>query len=47
MGEPQERQFALAPGAPAPRVMRPLGEEVETEPVTSPLEDWLDLLLGG
>jgi hypothetical protein len=46
MGEPEERPFALAPGAPAPAAMEPLGADDPTTATTSPLEDWLELLVG-
>jgi hypothetical protein len=46
MGEPDERPFALAPGAPAPPPMEPLGADDPTTAVTTPLEDWLELLVG-
>lgn len=46
MGELPERSFALAPGAPPPPVITPLGHETVVVPPTTPLDDWLDLLLG-
>ena len=46
MGEPGERVFTLAPGAPAPPPITPLGAPPE-QPATTPLEDWLTLLFGG
>ena len=45
-GERAERPFALAPGAPAPPSMEPLGAADPTTAVTTPLEDWLELLVG-
>lgn len=45
-GERAERPFALAPGAPAPASMEPLGADDPTTAVTTPLEDWLELLVG-
>ncbi len=46
MGEPVEHPFALAPGAPAPAAMTPLGGGDSDSPATTPLDDWLDLLIG-
>ncbi len=46
IGAPGERRFDLAPGAPPPPVLTPLGHEVTTASATTPLEDWLDLLIG-
>ncbi|MFN8623186.1 MAG: hypothetical protein U0869_20800 [Chloroflexota bacterium] len=46
MGEPAERPYALQAGAPPPPSMVPLGEDPATTTTSTPLEDWLDLLLG-
>lgn len=46
MGAPGERAFALAPGAPPPPEMVPLGQDPVTASTSTPLEDWLDLLVG-
>jgi cell division protein FtsB len=46
MGQPGEHAFGLAPGAPAPAPMVPLGgASVVSAPVT-PLDNWLSLLFG-
>jgi cell division protein FtsB len=45
MGLPGERAFALEPGAPPAPVITPLGDD-GTAPGASPLEAWLDLLVG-
>jgi len=46
-GVPNERPFALADGAPPPPSITPLGGGSEASPPpTTPLEDWLRLLLG-
>lgn len=45
-GVPGERSFALAPSAPPPPVMVPLGEDPVTAAMSTPLDDWLDLLVG-
>ena len=45
-GLPAERLFALAPGAPPPPSMVPLGQAPVTATARSPLDDWLDLLVG-
>jgi hypothetical protein len=47
MGVPVERPFALAPGAPPPPELRPLGQPRE-RPVASstPVDDWVELLIG-
>jgi cell division protein FtsB len=47
MGAPGEHAFALEPGAPDPRPITPLGSADEAPASTSPLDDWLKLLLGG
>jgi hypothetical protein len=46
MGVPAEKPFARAPGAPPPAPMTPLGHADPVTAVTTPLEDWLDLLVG-
>jgi hypothetical protein len=47
MGKPGERAFGLAPGAPAPAPMIPLGGSAVTPAPATPLDNWLSLLLGG
>lgn len=47
MGEPGERAFGLAPGAPAPPAIVPLGGETASAAGRTPLESWLRLLFGG
>ena len=46
MGREGERAFGLAPGAPPPAPMVPLGESVAAPASTTPLENWLSLLFG-
>lgn len=46
MGAPGERPFALLTGAPPPPAMVPLGEDPVTASASTPLEDWLELLVG-
>ena len=46
MGEPHERPFALLQGAPPPPVMSPLGQQAAPLASTTPLEDWIELLIG-
>jgi hypothetical protein len=46
MGRPGERVFSLAEGAPPPPAITPLGADPATELTTTPLEDWLAVLLG-
>jgi hypothetical protein len=46
MGGHGERAFALAPGAPAPRPITPLGADSAPLPPPDPFEELLDLLLG-
>ena len=46
LGRPGERPFRLAPGAPDPAAVIPLGAAEEAGTVATPLEDWLDLLFG-
>ena len=46
MGAPGERAFALAPGAPAPRPITPLGADSAPLPPADVFEELLDLLLG-
>ncbi len=46
MGRTGERPFALAPGAPSPPAITPLGEGSPAPPASSPLDDWLTLLFG-
>jgi hypothetical protein len=45
-GEPGERAFALAPGAPSPRPITPLGAEPVGSRPAGPLDAWLELLFG-
>ena len=47
MGATAERPFSLAPGAPPPPVMVPLGRSTAQAPPTTPFEDWMRLLIGG
>lgn len=47
LGEPGERAFGLAPGAPAPPQIVPLGGETAATTGRTPLEAWLRLLFGG
>lgn len=47
MGEPGERAFGLAPDAPAPPAIVPLGGEAASTVGRTPLESWLRLLFGG
>jgi hypothetical protein len=47
MGGGGERAFALQPGAPPPPRITPLGADPREGTPTSPLEDWLKLLIGG
>lgn len=46
MGMPGERSFGLAPGAPAPAPMIPLGGSADTPAPATPLDNWLSLLFG-
>ncbi len=46
MGGPGERAFGLAPGAPPPAAIVPLGAAPTTPVAASPLENWLNLLFG-
>ena len=46
MGESTELPFALAPGAPPPPAMVPLGARDVENAAPTPLDDWLDLLIG-
>ena len=46
MGMPAERSFALAPDAPPPPSMLPLGEDPATARASTPFDDWLELLFG-
>jgi hypothetical protein len=46
MGMPRERAFALDAGAPSPDPIVPLGAEITPAPPSTPLDDWLRLLLG-
>jgi hypothetical protein len=46
MGRPGERVFSLAEGAPPPPAITPLGANPAAELSTTPLEDWLAVLLG-
>jgi cell division protein FtsB len=46
MGGPGERAFGLAPGAPAPAAMVPLGQSNAAAQKATPLDDWLNLLFG-
>jgi hypothetical protein len=45
-GEPGERIFALAAGAPSPKPITPLGADHPVTDVDSPLDNWLHLLFG-
>ena len=45
-GLPGERAFALEPGGPAAPVITPLGEDPAGARPRSPLDAWLQLLLG-
>lgn len=45
-GELAELSFALTPDAPPPPSMAPLGAGEVRTAATTPLEDWLDLLIG-
>lgn len=47
MGESGERAFGLAPGAPPPPAIVPLGGEAASTVGRTPLESWLRLLFGG
>jgi hypothetical protein len=47
MGESGERVFGLAPGAPAPPAIVPLGGTATSADGRTPLESWLRLLFGG
>ncbi|MEA2621776.1 MAG: hypothetical protein QOH61_686 [Chloroflexota bacterium] len=47
MGLPREHAFALAPGAPQPPKITPLGTQDEAPPGTNPIDDWLKMLFGG
>ena len=46
MGRADEHAFALAPGAPPPPRILPLGDEQRRQERPSPLEEWLSLLFG-
>lgn len=46
MGRPGEHSFGLAPGAPAPPPMVPLGGEGATTAPATALDNWLSLLFG-
>jgi hypothetical protein len=46
MGEPGEHSFGLAPGAPAPDPLTPLGGPSATAAPATPLDSWLRLLFG-
>jgi cell division protein FtsB len=46
MGGPGERAFGLAPGAPSPAGIVPLGAAPTANVAASPLENWLSLLFG-
>lgn len=46
MGKPGERAFGLAPGAPEPAPMVPLGGSAAAQTQPTPLENWLSLLFG-
>lgn len=46
MGRPGERAFGLAPGAPAPEPMVPLGGSAAAPTQPTPLDNWLNLLFG-
>jgi hypothetical protein len=47
LGESGERAFGLAPGAPPPPQIVPLGGETASASGRTPLESWLRLLFGG
>lgn len=46
MGDVVEHPFGLRPGAPPPRAIVPLGTTPDPIEASTPLDDWLDLLLG-
>jgi cell division protein FtsB len=46
MGGPGERAFGLAPGAPSPAAIVPLGQSTAATQRATPLDDWLNLLFG-
>src|SRR6186713_2884633 len=46
MGGAGERAFGLAPGAPTPAPMVPLGQATAAVRQATPLDDWLSLLFG-
>ncbi|MBA2555818.1 MAG: hypothetical protein H0V12_00475 [Chloroflexi bacterium] len=46
LGGRGERWFRLAPGAPEPAVIVPLGADPEDAPPSRPIDDWMDLLFG-
>jgi len=46
MGGPGERAFGLAPGAPLPASIVPLGAAPTANAAASPLDNWLSLLFG-
>jgi cell division protein FtsB len=46
MGNPGERAFGLAPGAPSPPAMVPLGQPPTSQKEATPLDSWLSLLFG-
>jgi len=46
MGGPGERAFGLAPGAPAPAEIVPLGAAPTAKAPAAPLDNWLSLLFG-
>lgn len=46
MGGAGERAFGLAPGAPSPAAMVPLGQSTAAQQQATPLDNWLSLLFG-
>ena len=46
IGSSREQVFGLEPGAPPPLAVPMLGEEPAAAGLSSPLDDWLDLLFG-
>ncbi len=45
-GKPHEQVFALQPGAPPPPAITPLGADPSAAPPPTPLQAWMELLLG-
>ena len=46
MGGAGERAFGLAPGAPSPPAIVPLGQSTAAQQPATPLDNWLSLLFG-